>query len=77
MSAENNFTHRVDGDGVLHVVFDTPGQKVNLLNEVTRRGLDRVLEEASHRDDVREPSSSPAPNAGCSSPGWTSNRSPP
>ena len=53
MSTENNFTHRVDGDGVLHVVFDTPGQKVNLLNEVTLRGLDRVLEEASHRDDIR------------------------
>ena len=44
MSAEQNFTHRVDGDGVLRVVFDTPGQKVNLLTEETLKGLDRLLE---------------------------------
>ena len=53
MSTEQNFTHRIDGDGVLRVVFDTPGQKVNLLSESTLRGLDRLLEEVSHRDDIR------------------------
>lgn len=53
MSEERHFTHRVDADGVLRVVFDTPGQKVNLLNESTLRDLDRLLEETSHRDDIR------------------------
>ena len=43
----------VDADGVLRIVFDTPGEKVNLLSEATLRGLDRVLEEARHREDVR------------------------
>jgi len=49
----SNFTHRVDADGVLQITFDTPGQKVNLLSEATLRGLDRLLEETRHRDDIR------------------------
>ncbi len=48
-----NFNHRVDGEGVLHVTFDTAGQKVNLLSEQTLRALDRLLEETRNRDDVR------------------------
>jgi len=53
MSEAHNFTHRVDAEGVLWIVFDTPGQKVNLLSEATLKELDRLLEGARHRDEIR------------------------
>lgn len=53
MSDAHNFTHRIDSEGVLRIVFDTPGQKVNLLSEATLRALDRLLEETRHRDEIR------------------------
>ena len=53
MSDAHNFTHRIDAEGVLRIVFDTPGQKVNLLSEATLRALDRLLEETRHRDEIR------------------------
>jgi len=46
-------THRIDAEGVLHIVFDRPGDKVNLLDEQLLRELDRLLEEVRRRDDIR------------------------
>ena len=46
-------THRVDAEGVLRIVFDRPGDKVNLLDEQLLRELDRLLEEARRREDIQ------------------------
>jgi len=46
-------TYRVDAEGVLHVVFDRQGDKVNLLDERLLRELDRLLEEVRRREDIR------------------------
>ena len=46
-------THRIDAEGVLRIVFDRPGDKVNLLDEQLLRELDRLLEEARRREDIR------------------------
>jgi 3-hydroxyacyl-CoA dehydrogenase/enoyl-CoA hydratase/3-hydroxybutyryl-CoA epimerase len=53
MSDAFNFTHQVDADGVLRIIFDTPGQKVNLLSEDMLRALDRLLEETRNREEIR------------------------
>lgn len=45
--------HRVDADGVLRVVFDTPGKSVNLLSAGNLQELNRVLSEVAVRADVR------------------------
>ncbi len=45
--------HRVDADGILRIVFDSPGEKVNTFNEPVLRHLDQLLQEAARRDDVR------------------------
>jgi 3-hydroxyacyl-CoA dehydrogenase/enoyl-CoA hydratase/3-hydroxybutyryl-CoA epimerase len=49
---ELGVTHRVDADGILRVVFDRPGEKVNLLTADILNWLDRLLDEARDRDDV-------------------------
>ena len=49
---ELGVTHRVDTDGILRVVFDRPGQKVNLLTADILFWLDRLLDETRERDDV-------------------------
>jgi len=46
-------THRIDAEGVLRIVFDRPGDKVNLLDEQLLRELDRLLEEVRRREDIR------------------------
>jgi len=53
MAESAGMTYRVDAEGVLHVVFDRPGDKVNLLNELLLRDLDRLLEEVRRREDIR------------------------
>jgi 3-hydroxyacyl-CoA dehydrogenase/enoyl-CoA hydratase/3-hydroxybutyryl-CoA epimerase len=46
-------SHRIDGDGFVHVVFDRPGQTVNLLTLEIIQALDRKLEEWRTREIVR------------------------
>jgi len=53
MNGALGVAHRVDTDGILRITFDSPGEKVNLLNESVLRELGRVLDEARARDDVR------------------------
>jgi 3-hydroxyacyl-CoA dehydrogenase / enoyl-CoA hydratase / 3-hydroxybutyryl-CoA epimerase len=53
MNGALGISHRVDSEGVLRVTFDSPGEKVNLLNAELLRELGRVLDEARARDDVR------------------------
>jgi 3-hydroxyacyl-CoA dehydrogenase/enoyl-CoA hydratase/3-hydroxybutyryl-CoA epimerase len=47
------FSHRLDAHGILYVVFDRPGERVNLLDERSLRELDRLLEDARRREAVR------------------------
>jgi 3-hydroxyacyl-CoA dehydrogenase/enoyl-CoA hydratase/3-hydroxybutyryl-CoA epimerase len=44
--------HRLDADGVLRIVFDMPGERVNLLNAEILEELGRVLDDARGRDEV-------------------------
>jgi 3-hydroxyacyl-CoA dehydrogenase/enoyl-CoA hydratase/3-hydroxybutyryl-CoA epimerase len=46
-------THIVDSEGFAHVVFDSPGQSVNLLSVDVLQALDRLLEEWKAREIVR------------------------
>jgi 3-hydroxyacyl-CoA dehydrogenase/enoyl-CoA hydratase/3-hydroxybutyryl-CoA epimerase len=46
-------THTIDAQGVAHVVFDNPGQSVNLLSPDVLQILDRLLEEWGSREVVR------------------------
>lgn len=45
--------HRVDTDGILRIVFDTPGERVNLLNAEILDELGRVLDGAREREEVQ------------------------
>jgi len=47
------FSREVDVHGILHVVFDRPGERVNLLDERLLRELGSVLDDARRREDVR------------------------
>lgn len=49
----NGLYHRVDADGVLRVVIDTPGKPVNLLTAGGLQELHRVLTEVAVGADVR------------------------
>ena len=51
--ADIGMTHAVDPEGFAHVVFDTPGQSVNLLSPDVLQTLDRVLQEWGSREVVR------------------------
>ncbi len=53
MNGATGVAQRVDTDGILRITFDSPGEKVNLLNESVLRELGRILDEARARDDVR------------------------
>jgi len=43
----------VDDDGVLHVVFDRPGERVNLLSADVLAALDGILDDLGRRSEVR------------------------
>ena len=47
------FSREVDAQGVLRVVFDRPGERVNLLDERLLRELGAVLDEVRRREEVR------------------------
>ena len=47
----SGLSHRIDGDGVLRVVFDLPGERVNLLGPATLEELGRLADEAGRRDE--------------------------
>ena len=53
MAETVGFSREVDAQGMLHVVFDRPGERVNLLDERLLRELGAVLDEVRRRDDVR------------------------
>jgi len=53
LNEAHGIRQRVDGNGVAHIVFDRPGDKVNLLDADILRALDGLLDEASRRDDIR------------------------
>jgi 3-hydroxyacyl-CoA dehydrogenase/enoyl-CoA hydratase/3-hydroxybutyryl-CoA epimerase len=44
--------HRLGDDGVLDLIFDTPGERVNLLSEVLLRELAKLLDQARVSEDV-------------------------
>ena len=53
MTEAVGFSRYVDPHGILRVVFDRPGERVNLLDERSLRELDRVLEDARRREEIR------------------------
>jgi 3-hydroxyacyl-CoA dehydrogenase/enoyl-CoA hydratase/3-hydroxybutyryl-CoA epimerase len=53
MSEQSGLLHSIDADGVLRVVFDLPGQRVNLFTEHNLQELSRMLDEARARDEIR------------------------
>ena len=53
MGEQTGLAHRVDADGILQVVFDLPGQRVNLLTLQNLQELGRLLDEARSRDEIR------------------------
>src|SRR3990172_7642137 len=53
MSIEEGIDHRVDEDGIVHVVFDRPGDKVNLLTPAILREIAQLLDHLRGRADVR------------------------
>lgn len=46
-------SHRIDADGIVHVLFDPSGERVNLLTQEILRTLDRLLEELRGREDAK------------------------
>ena len=53
MPEEIGIHHRVDADGILRIVFDQPGARVNLLNADILTHLSRLMDETRQRDDIR------------------------
>jgi len=53
IAVNSGMSHRFDADGVLRIVFDRPGERVNLLNGEILRELGALLDSARDRDDVR------------------------
>lgn len=53
MSDVSGMNHWIDPNGVVHVVFDRRGDKVNLLTPDTLQELGELLESIRGRDDVR------------------------
>lgn len=45
--------HRVDGDGILRILFDAPDEPVNVLHAHLLEHLGKLLDEARPRDDIR------------------------
>jgi 3-hydroxyacyl-CoA dehydrogenase/enoyl-CoA hydratase/3-hydroxybutyryl-CoA epimerase len=50
---ELGVSHRIDTDGIVHVVFDRPGDRVNLLSPDILEFLSRLCDELAVRPDVR------------------------
>jgi 3-hydroxyacyl-CoA dehydrogenase/enoyl-CoA hydratase/3-hydroxybutyryl-CoA epimerase len=53
VSQVEGLSHQIDGDGFVHVVFDHPGQTVNLLTPEILQTLDRLMQEWREREIVR------------------------
>ena len=53
MRDELGVRHRVDEQGVVHVVFDRPGDKLNVLTAAILEHLGQLLDEVARREDVR------------------------
>ena len=53
MSDAAGMNHRIDPNGIVHVVFDRPDDKVNLLTPDDSRDLGELLDSVRHREDVR------------------------
>jgi len=53
MPEELGVRHWLDADGILRIVFDRQGERVNLLNEEILRGMGELLDEVRGREDVR------------------------
>lgn len=53
MDASAGIRHQLDAQGILHVVFDTAGNKLNLLSSRALEALAALLEGFQGRDDVR------------------------
>ncbi len=51
--SEPGIARHVDPEGILHVVFDRPGEKVNLLTVEGLAFLDRLFDEIAAREDLR------------------------
>ena len=47
------FSHDTDDNGILRILFDSPGEKVNTLNATILRDLDALLDQARDDRDVR------------------------
>ena len=45
--------HWIDPNGIVHVVFDRPGEKVNLLSEAVLEELSELIDSVASREDVR------------------------
>ena len=45
--------HRIDPNGIVHIVFDRPGEKVNLLSPELLQELSEILDSIRGREDVR------------------------
>jgi 3-hydroxyacyl-CoA dehydrogenase/enoyl-CoA hydratase/3-hydroxybutyryl-CoA epimerase len=53
MADGSGMNHRIDAEGILRIVFDRPGESVNLLDERVLRELDRLLEDVRRREEIR------------------------
>ena len=53
MTTDIGVNHRIDADGIVRVLFDRPGDKVNLLTLEILDYLERLLEEVQGREEVR------------------------
>lgn len=51
--ADIGMRHSMDERGIVHVTFDRPGEKVNVLSGKILEQLDRLLDEIAGREDVR------------------------
>jgi len=53
MAIEEGIDHRIDEDGFVHVVFDRPGERVNLLTPAILREIAQLLDHLRGNADVR------------------------
>jgi 3-hydroxyacyl-CoA dehydrogenase/enoyl-CoA hydratase/3-hydroxybutyryl-CoA epimerase len=53
MSDTPGLNHRIDGGGILRIVFDRPGERVNLLNAEVLGKIDELLDDARSNRDVK------------------------
>ena len=49
----SGLAHRIDDEGILWIVFDGPGERINLLTRENLLELSRLLVEAGTRSDIR------------------------